>query len=86
MQYSITLLQALIGFKKTFNHLDGHQVDVERTEVTPPGYILKLDGQGMPLHGSPDIAGNLYITFTILFPDKVNQEQIEGFKKLLSDI
>jgi len=40
----------------------------------------------MPLHGSPDIAGNLYITFTILFPDKVNQEQIEGFKKLLSDI
>jgi len=85
MQYTITLLQALIGFKKTFNHLDGHEVIVERSAVTPPGYILKLEGEGMPIHSTPDVYGDLYITFVISFPDKITDEQREGFKKLLSD-
>jgi len=85
MQYTIPLLQALIGFTKTFNHLDGHEVKVERTEITPPGFVLKLSGEGMPVHDSPDVYGDLYITFVIQFPDKLTETQKEEVKKLFSE-
>jgi len=85
MQYTISLLQALIGFEKTFNHLDNHEVKIERTGVTPPGFTLKLEGEGMPLHNSPDVTGDLYITFNINFPSKISEEQKQGFIKLLSE-
>jgi len=85
MQMSISLLQALTGFSKSFNHLDGHQVNIERKEVTPPGFVLKLSEEGLPHHESPDIFGDLYITFNINFPDKVSSDQVEGFKKLLKE-
>jgi DnaJ-related protein SCJ1 len=84
MQITISLLQALVGFKKQFNHLDGHDVNIERTQVTPPGYVLKLEGEGMPLHESPDINGDLFITFNIQFPEKITPEQKSGFEKLLN--
>jgi DnaJ-related protein SCJ1 len=84
MQITIPLLQSLIGFKKTFNHLDGHEVVVDRNQVTPPGFVLKLEGEGMPFHESPDINGDLYITFNIQFPEKISPEQKIGFEKLLT--
>lgn len=30
-------LQALLGFSRTVEHLDGHVVTIERTEITKPG-------------------------------------------------
>ncbi len=41
-QMSISLLEALVGFKREIEHLDGHKVVVERTEVTPPGIWLSV--------------------------------------------
>jgi len=37
MNITISLLQALVGFRKTFKHLDGHVVTIARAEVTKPG-------------------------------------------------
>jgi DnaJ-related protein SCJ1 len=34
---TITLLEALTGFTRTIKHLDGHEVTVERKEVSQPG-------------------------------------------------
>lgn len=34
---TITLAEALLGFKKTIKHLDGHEVVVEREAVSQPG-------------------------------------------------
>lgn len=34
---TITLLEALTGFKKTIKHLDGEEIAVERDAVTQPG-------------------------------------------------
>jgi DnaJ-class molecular chaperone len=34
---TITLLEALTGFTRTIKHLDGHEVTVERQEVSQPG-------------------------------------------------
>jgi len=37
MNATISLLQALVGFKKTYKHLDGHAITIERSGVTRPG-------------------------------------------------
>lgn len=40
MNATISLLQALVGFKKTYKHLDGHAITIERSGVTRPGAEL----------------------------------------------
>jgi len=67
MDFTITLLQALVGFEKTFKHLDGHVVTVTRSEITKPGYILTIPKEGMPIHEQTAF-GDLHITFNIRFP------------------
>lgn len=42
--------QALLGFEKTLEHLDGHKVTLKRDFVTQPGDVEKIKGQGMPQH------------------------------------
>ena len=42
-----------MGFKKELVHLDGHTVLIERSEVTPPGYVMTIAEEGMPVHTSP---------------------------------
>jgi len=81
---TITLLQALIGFSKTFKHLDGHEVVISRDGVTKPGLQIVVAGEGMPHHGFATQKGELYVTFVVQFPsDPLTESQKEGFKKLL---
>jgi DnaJ-related protein SCJ1 len=81
---NITLLEALAGFSKSFKHLDGHKVLVERTAVTIPGQVLLIPGEGMPKHNYASEKGDLFVEFTVIFPETVSQEQKEGFKQLLT--
>jgi len=83
MTISISLLQALVGFSKSFKHLDGHDVLIERDSVTKPGLQITVAGEGMPHYGFATQKGDLYVTFTILFPTTLTDEQKEGFKNLL---
>jgi len=83
MSMTITLLQALVGFSKTFKHLDGHEVTITREFITKPGLQMVVSGEGMPHHGFPTQKGDLFITFTVQFPTTLTEEQKEGFKNLL---
>jgi len=83
MTHRITLLQALVGFSHTITHLDGHEVVIARTAVTPHGHKMTKKGEGMPLHNVPSETGNLIITFEVEFPASVNADQAEQFRKLL---
>jgi len=81
----ISLLQALVGFKESFKHLDGHEVVLTRTAVTPPGYVQTVMNEGMPVHEMPSKKGNLLVTYEIVFPRTVTEEQKSEFKKLLGN-
>eukprot|EP01006_Ploeotia_vitrea_P029159 TRINITY_DN61736_c0_g1_i1.p2 TRINITY_DN61736_c0_g1~~TRINITY_DN61736_c0_g1_i1.p2 ORF type:complete len:358 (+),score=57.33 TRINITY_DN61736_c0_g1_i1:59-1132(+) len=83
MTMKITLLEALVGFTKTVEHMDGHQVEVSRTAVTPHGFKKTIRGEGMPIHNVPSETGNLIVTFEVTFPKVVTPQQAEEFKKLL---
>jgi len=83
MKMTISLLEALVGFSKNIKHLDGHEVPVKRDEVTKPGEVINIEGEGMPHHNYASQSGNLYIEFIIKMPAKLTEDQKQGFRNLL---
>lgn len=81
---TVSLLEALVGFSKKIKHFDGHTVDVDRTDVTKPGQVITIKGEGMPQHTFPSQTGDLHIEVTVKFPASLTEEQKEGFKQLLA--
>uniref|UniRef100_A0A7N0VBB8 Chaperone DnaJ C-terminal domain-containing protein n=1 Tax=Kalanchoe fedtschenkoi TaxID=63787 RepID=A0A7N0VBB8_KALFE len=79
---TITLVQALVGFEKTLKHLDEHPVDIGSKGITKPKEVRKFKGEGMPLHHSTK-KGDLYITFEVLFPTSLTEDQKTKIKEIL---
>lgn len=79
---TITLAQALVGFEKTVTHLDEHLVDIGTKGITKPKEVRKFKGEGMPLHFS-NKKGDLYVTFEVLFPTSLTDEQKTKLKAIL---
>lgn len=83
MDATIPLLDALVGFKSVIPHLGGREVTVKAPGVTKPGDVIKVKGEGMPKASSPDKKGDLYIKYTVAFPDKLTDEQKVAARALL---
>ncbi|KAF5745906.1 DnaJ subfamily B member 11 [Tripterygium wilfordii] len=79
---TITLVQALVGFEKTTKHLDEHLVDIGTKGITKPKEVRKFKAEGMPLHFS-NKKGDLYVTFEVLFPTSLTEEQKAKIKEVL---
>lgn len=81
---TISLREALLGFDRVLTHLDGHQVKVVRNNVvTEPFHVMRIEGEGMPVHNFPSQKGVLEITFVVEFPSMLTDKQQEEVKKLL---
>jgi len=83
LRTSITLLEALVGFSKQIEHLDGHRITVESQAVTIPGQVVEIQGQGMPIHEDPSSFGKLYLEFSVVFPSSLTQSQKTAFQAIL---
>ncbi|KAF3793280.1 DnaJ protein [Nymphaea thermarum] len=83
MTVTITLVQALVGFQKTIMHLDEHPVDIGTKGITRPKEVRRFKGEGMPLYMSSK-KGDLYITFEVLFPTSLTEDQKAKIKAVLS--
>ncbi|KAJ9187857.1 hypothetical protein P3X46_003272 [Hevea brasiliensis] len=79
---TITLVQALVGFEKTIKHLDEKLVDISTKGITKPKAVRKFKGEGMPLHFSAK-KGDLYVTFEVLFPTSLTEDQKKKIKEIL---
>ncbi|KAK8693787.1 hypothetical protein V6N13_071356 [Hibiscus sabdariffa] len=79
---TITLVQALVGFEKNIKHLDDHLVDIGTKGITKPKEVRKFKGEGMPLHFS-NKKGDLYVTFEVLFPTSLTEDQKSKIKSIL---
>lgn len=71
----ITLKEALLGFEKDIEHLDGSKINIKRTDVTQPGLIIKKKHEGMPVHQHGGENGDLFIRIDVKFPDDLTEEQ-----------
>ncbi|KPI83708.1 DNAj-like protein [Leptomonas seymouri] len=81
MNMTITLKEALLGFEKSFTHLDGREVALRRTGVTQYAQQVRIAGEGMPRHHVPSEHGDLYVTYNFELPQSLTAEQRELFDK-----
>ncbi|RNF27119.1 putative chaperone DNAJ protein [Trypanosoma conorhini] len=72
---TVTLKEALLGFERRMEHLDGTEVVVRATGVTPYGKVLKLRGKGMPRHHLPSEKGDLYVKVMFELPRSLTEAQ-----------
>lgn len=79
----IDLMEALFGFSRTIEHLDGHAVSVERTGVTKPGSKEVVKKEGMPVHNFPSDRGDLVANFIIDMPRELTEEQKAAVAEVL---
>jgi DnaJ-class molecular chaperone len=76
MKMKISLKDALVGFTKEIKHLDGHIVTISKKTVTQPGEIIKITGEGMPIHQRGG-NGDLLVEMEIEIPQTLTKEQKE---------
>jgi len=79
----LSLLEALVGFQRSIQHLDGHQVLLKKRTVTSQGEVMRVSGEGMPHHNYASKFGDLHVHFSITFPTALSNAQRDGFAKLL---
>ncbi|CAL8107740.1 unnamed protein product [Calicophoron daubneyi] len=82
---TLSLAESVVGYNLILTHLDGHQVHLESTEMTPPGTVIRKPGEGMPRRENPKARGTLYITVDVHYPtDKhlVDSERAQLFSLL----
>ena len=80
---NISLMEALLGFKREIKHLDGRLIEIERLQVTEPGQEHEVPGLGMPVYQKPGEFGKLRIKLNILFPERiaVDEERARELRK-----
>ena len=82
MTFRITLVDALVGFDRTFEHFDGRAVPLRRDGVTTPGSVARVRGEGMPVHNAHKKHGDLIVTYHVDFPKKLDEKTREQVKRL----
>ena len=65
---TINCFQAIRGYEFNLKTLDDKIIKVKVPECTQPNTILQVKGQGMPVHKTIDIRGNLYVKVHVLIP------------------
>eukprot|EP00605_Chrysophyceae_sp_TOSAG23-4_P002821 GSChrysophyteH1.ASY1.ANO1.3106.1 assembled CDS len=80
MTVRISLLESLIGFRKTFSHVDGHEIVIDKQDVTHCSQVYLVKGEGMPIRGGRGKKGDLYATLEIDFPKRFSQNQKDLIK------
>jgi DnaJ-class molecular chaperone len=77
MNLDISLEEALLGFTKTFKHLDGHDVIVKSqgSEIIQPFSWKILKDEGMPIRHLGEF-GDLHVKMQVVFPKKLSKKQI----------
>lgn len=89
MPHKVTLTEALCGFCMVVKHLDGRDILVRHPpgEVIEHGSVKGIVHEGMPIYKNPFERGNLYIKFTVTFPENhfADVAKIKALELLLPD-
>jgi DnaJ-class molecular chaperone len=79
---TISLKESLCGFCFDLEHLNGKKFKInnDRGTIIPPNYTKVINSMGMLRDNH---VGNLIINFTIDYPQKLTNEQIEQLSRIL---
>ena len=77
----LDLYTAVLGGEKTIDTLDG-KIKVKIAPETQNGSKMRIRGKGLPVYKQEGQSGDLYLTFNVLIPTKLSEQQKDLFKKL----
>jgi DnaJ-class molecular chaperone len=72
---TITLREALLGFRKDIVMPDQSIVPIVTNGVTQPQQVMKVQGEGMPKKDDPGSRGDLVITVVVQLPTSLTSEE-----------
>jgi DnaJ family protein A protein 2 len=94
----VVVVVIIILLQWKLKHLDGREVVIKtrpgqviECEAIDPDsrkampYMLKVENEGMPSRGNPFVKGDLYVTFHIKFPTRIDPHVAAQIKSLLPD-
>ncbi|KAG9302746.1 hypothetical protein G9A89_009523 [Geosiphon pyriformis] len=79
---NLTLAEALTGFKKVIQTLDGRNLAISSKTVVQPGQEQRFPNEGMPTK-DPHKKGDLVVKYKIQFPTRLSEDQKQGIRKIL---
>uniref|UniRef100_A0A6B2L759 J domain-containing protein n=1 Tax=Arcella intermedia TaxID=1963864 RepID=A0A6B2L759_9EUKA len=77
LHLSIPLIDALTGTKQSIKHLDDREIVLSHLGPIEPNVPYLIEHQGMPVRGSLGCYGDLFVTFSVVFPTSLCVEQRE---------
>lgn len=85
VEHTLLLTEALCGFQFILTHLDGRQLLIKSGpgEVVKPGQFKAINDEEMPVYQRPFMKGNLYIHFSVDFPESFTPEQCKALEAVL---
>jgi len=78
---TISCFEAMRGMEFQIRTLDDRILNVKVPAATQPGNTILLKGQGMPVHETLNIKGNMYININISIP-RLNERDLDKIKNL----
>eukprot|EP00501_MAST-03F_sp_TOSAG23-6_P001457 GSMAST32.ASY1.ANO1.1514.1 assembled CDS len=84
MKLKLSLKEALLGFKKDIPHMDEHSFVISSSNISRPGQIIKVAGEGMPVHNFPSQKGDLFAEVEVLFPTSLTAAQKTQIEELFA--
>lgn len=84
----ISLVEALTGFEFLIKTLDNRTLIVKHVPsvLYSPGCIRAIKDEGMPMQDDCSRYGNLYVTITVVFPDRLPPMAIKELGSILPEI
>ena len=78
---SLSLAETLLGFKKSVRGLDGHDIIIQRSGPTQPGFVQIIKGEGLPVYHSSGY-GDLYVEYSVVLPVALTPKQHKSTSNL----
>jgi len=85
MTMKISLKEALLGFEREIQHLDGHTVELKHSKPTQPFQTFRIDGEGMPHKDDPSQYGNLFVKAEVVMPGQLTSDQKALIQKVFPE-
>ena len=88
MEKEITLLEALTGVNFKVDYLDGSSFVIQNKpgEVLKPNSLMTIEEKGLPFHKNSYKFGNLFIMFSVKFPNSLDNKQISDVSNVFASL
>ena len=84
IKMTISLAEALCGFSRTINHLDGRKLDILEGSPIKNGDVKYVPDEGLPIKGKTYKKGDLFIKYEVEYPTELPKDIKKNLYKLLT--